>query len=652
MYGQPAWFGSYSFEGWAGAGEAVPRLIMHEVSHSYWGLFPVEGRPDLSWVRGPDGVAPALAQYRKDLETFMRQPPDRYEPLRDRFRNMPNLSEGDYPDLWHHGEADMVFFTGGNLDLVPPILRKYYSSFLTERGAAGESVVDWASALVWWRGLSDGQKRTAGEVFGLQHFPLDKYTLPSTSSQVPGSIEALLAGEERQRLRDFADQFDVIKSREFALVDAAGVNRGFSFWRNYLSEMKELHRKHPDVLDGNSSERARSLGGALNYYISIERLSPATQAETYRARSSDPVIRELAVLLKERAVLELFVTGAKQDSGGVEAVIGHYAAKLAVTAARADAVLAAGSGSVGRGAAELEKYLGSLSDDEMRSDTNVIFDLLRETDAALTTRIMPGMSDAALLRLLKLQPAGARSNEIGPARLLAAAGVVPGASLTAITAGAKTLAENSSGNFAIDRAYELAVFDMVERIGEKDPAAAVGVAAESGMRLQPWLDRGSTEMLSIFRREPAAAGRLVLSQESTRSSAQRVVHALAALDPDLAASLLSEMASRIDSAAVGGHAAARGALIEMAYDAYWTSLGAKIGPDPSLDARFIAALAKLRGKEWLQAGFTEAVASVRASSAAGETEPEFESEFRRTLTEAGKAADQGTAALIAGILRS
>ena len=651
MYGQPAWFGSYSFQSWAGAGEAIPRLVMHEVSHSYWGLFPVEGRPDLSWVRGPDGVAPALAQYRRDLETFMRQPPDRHEPLRDRFRNMPNLGQGDYPDLWHHGEADMVSFTGGDIDLVPPILRKYYSSFLTAHGAAGESVGDWASALVWWRGLSEEQKRTAGEVFGLQHFPLDKYTLPSTSSKVPSGVQATLAGEERQRLRDFADQFAVIKSREFALVDAAGVNRGFSFWRNYLSEMKEMHRKHPEVLGRNVSERARSLGFGLDLYISIERLSPASQAEAYRARSSDPVIRELAVLLKERAVLELFAAGTKQDHG-VEAVIGHYAAKLAVTAARADAVLAAGRENAGKGAAELEKYQGSLSDDEIRSDINVIFDLLREGHPALTALIMPGMSDAALLRLLKLQPASARSHEIGSARLLAAVGLVQGVSVSAITAGAKTLAENSSGNFVIDRPYELAVFDLIEDIGEKDPAAAVGAVAESGMRLQPWLDRGSTEMLSIFRREPAAAAKLIIRQESTRTSSQRVVHALVSLDPDLAAALLSEMAPTIDATAGGAHAAARGALLEMAYDAYWQSKGARIGPDPSLDARFVAELAKLRGKAWLQAGFTEAIAIVRASSARGETEQEFESEFRRTLSEAARAADMGTASLIADMLRS
>jgi hypothetical protein len=645
MYGQPAWFGSYGHDGWAGAGEAVPRLIMHEVSHSYWGEFAVEGRPELDWAPAQGSVPAALAQYRRDLETFLRQPPDRFEPLRDRFRNMPRLSAGDYPDLWHHGEADMVYFTGGDLDLIPPILRKYYSSFLTSQGVTGGGVDSWASAIAWWRGLDSGQRRAAGEVFGLQHFPLDRYTLPATpGARLPEHVQASLAGEERQRLLDFAEQFDLIKSREFALVDAAGVDRGFGFWRNYLSEMKELHRTYPDVLGRHDSDGAQRLGGALDFYISIERLSPASQVERYRARASDTNVRELAVLLKERAIIELFGAGAQQDTG-VEAVIGHYASKLGATAVRVDAVLAAGRESVTKGAAELERYLGTLSDREVKSDAGVIFDLLRETDAGLTARIMPAMSDTVLLRLLALQPAAARSQEIGPVRLLVAAGIVPGASVEAVAAGAKTLAQNTSGNFAIDLPYELAVFDVIEKIGEGDPVAAVKAIAESGLRLDPWTGRGSTEMLSIFSRAKGASARLIGDVQGPRASPQRVIHSIAGLDPELAAALLAEMAAQ------GRQDVASRALLEMAYDAYWRSLGARTGVGPALDARFIAALERLNGRQWLLSTFDEALSLVRAWTASGEVEQRFETELRRTLTEAAGASTGDTAALIGELLR-
>ena len=49
MRGEPGFFGSYGFGGWAGVGEAKPIGVMHELAHSYWGGFPVIGRPELVW---------------------------------------------------------------------------------------------------------------------------------------------------------------------------------------------------------------------------------------------------------------------------------------------------------------------------------------------------------------------------------------------------------------------------------------------------------------------------------------------------------------------------------------------------------------------------------------------------------------------------
>ncbi|MFW6175089.1 MAG: hypothetical protein ACOC5K_04850, partial [Chloroflexota bacterium] len=135
---QPAWFGSYGYQSWAGAGEAIPRSVIHELSHSFWGAFPVEGRPDLAPDYSLEGDPPVLDAYREDLLAFMRQPPDRFEPLRDRFRGMPNLDDGSYPDLHHFGEAEFVNMTGGRLDLVPPILRKYYTDYLSRSGVGSE----------------------------------------------------------------------------------------------------------------------------------------------------------------------------------------------------------------------------------------------------------------------------------------------------------------------------------------------------------------------------------------------------------------------------------------------------------------------------------------------------------------------------------
>ena len=93
MRAEPGFFGSYGFGLWAGVGEAKPIGVMHELGHSYWGGFPIIGRPELSWEK-EDGaeIAPALASYHQDILAFMAQPPDDYEFLRQRLRRLPEVS--------------------------------------------------------------------------------------------------------------------------------------------------------------------------------------------------------------------------------------------------------------------------------------------------------------------------------------------------------------------------------------------------------------------------------------------------------------------------------------------------------------------------------------------------------------------------------
>ena len=116
-----------------GVGEAKPIGVMHELGHSYWGGFPVIGRPELGWEKANGAeVAPALASYHQDILTFMAQPPDDYEFLRQRLRRLPEVSSENPEPLFHSLEADLPYTTGGDLGLVPPVLRRYWGHFLGE----------------------------------------------------------------------------------------------------------------------------------------------------------------------------------------------------------------------------------------------------------------------------------------------------------------------------------------------------------------------------------------------------------------------------------------------------------------------------------------------------------------------------------------
>ena len=628
MIGRPAWYGSHGAGGWAGAGEANPRIVLHELSHSWWGAFPVEGRPDLTWERVDGAISTALSQFHADVELFLRQPPDSFEPLRDRFRNLTNLSRGEYSDLKHFSEAEIVNMTGGNLSLIPPILRKYFSPFLAPEGVAAAQVVDWPSAIGWFRALPEEQSRIAKEVFGLQHFPQHLY------QDVPALAEAALDAhivnafqtEERQRLMDFAEQFDLVKGSSSAVYDAADVNRGFSFWRGYLSDKKQLHKLYPDVLGNHPSAAARELGAAFDFYIGLDDAAPESQATAVAERLDEPAIREFAVLLKPRAIVELFSGGAGSDV--IDKAISERAAKLAEIARRVDEIVAAARASEAVGAARLEDYLDSLSDDTLRSDLNITVDLIRETDRDVANSIFPLLSDAALRRLLEVKPDQAKAPEIGEARLLAAVGVTVDASAESITSGARLLTENSSGNFAIDRSYNEAVFDVIETLAASDPAAAIAALGESGMRLRPWIHRRTQDALEMIRSEMNLAAGLLAAASGPRETPAGLLHELIDHDPEIAAALLVEMENQ------GVEKIAQRTLMTLAFDAYWTDWGGVVGVDPSLDGRFLVELTRLRGAEWVEIRFRQAVRQVRIDIEANEADPQFIAQLRRTLTEA------------------
>ncbi|MBI4219372.1 MAG: hypothetical protein HY682_04445 [Chloroflexi bacterium] len=619
MIGQPAWFGSTGFDGYAGIGQTIPRTTIHELSHSIWGAFPIEGIAGDPGERDAEGTLKVVIEYHRLLEEFMRQPPDRFEPLRDRFRNMPNLYKGDYSDLEHFGEADMIYMTGGDIDLVPPVLRRFVDAFYGEKGLGGEDFVDWQSTIRWWHGLSDSERQIAGEVFGLQHFPLDKYSAlrPEGSRPLTTALKETLAGEERQRLVDFAEQLETVKEREGAVTDAAGVNRGFDFWRGYLNEIRDLHARHPQVLREHRVEQARQIGRAFDFYIEIQPLSPGEQAQRYRGRQADPYVEDFPFLLKARALVELFSGDRPQAGAGEEIgrIVAGYARQLADYARVADSVIAAARRSPEEGGARLEEFLNGLSDDDVRSSLGTVIDLLRESDPASTRDAMRNLSVPAILRLLELRPEIARSGEILVDQLLATVGVTDSASREALIAGVKRLVDHSSGNFAIDRPYDEAVYALLDRKALLDPGLVRDVFRESGLALLPWIEGHASRAAFVFKRDPGAAAKLIIDVADLRTPAPMLLHALVAADADMAAQVIAEADTEPDLVAR--------TFNQFAYDVYWSDLKAGPKVDLAADAKFLSRTVALKGANWTLPRIARGVALYRAAIDRGELEAEF-----------------------------
>ena len=395
MEGQPAWYGSTGYRGFTGVGQARPDVVAHELGHAYWGAFPVTGHPELSWEAAEGETIPsAMARYHEDLRRFMLQPPDRYEPLRERFRNFPNLNQGRLPDLIHAGEADIPRLTAGDLGLTPPILRKYFDQYMSDGGYGA-----WADLMGWYAGLDPEDKRLTDGYLQIAHIPTAAYSGVGRGegSGLDEEVRDILVGEERQRLIDFVEQFDLVLGDDDSLRDAAYVDRGFPFWRSYLREMFAIHKRHPGLV-----EEYESGGTEDSIAVAFEAL------ESAMGRGHGEAVEYLTKKLEEeRFPLQLpssprqpTAAGGSGTGGGRRRTtrpcrrepqrLWRSCATMLVTL---EMILEAGEGDPGAGARALEEHVRSLGVSDptkLQQNVDTILELLFSTDSQAAEAITGG----------------------------------------------------------------------------------------------------------------------------------------------------------------------------------------------------------------------------------------------------------------------
>ena len=399
MLGEPGFFGSYGFDSWAGVGEARPIGVMHELMHSYWGGFPVMGRPELEWRRDGDAAAPALAAYHRDILAFMAQPPDDYELLRQRLRNLPGVSAANTEPLFHSLEADLPYATGGDLGLVPPILRKYWGLFL-----ATGPFYDWDQAVGWFQSLPAPDRAVAGGYLGFEHLDLRQYgDLPPYAPPGVGLAAAAetLAGEERQRLADFAAQFDL-------LVGEAQLETDFQFWRRYLRDKVYLFRRHPGHLESLGPGRPRELSGALAFMAGLEGGPAARAAMLTDGIAAQPLLVNFLPAADHLTLLELFAANPELPDAPTLQATASFAQRLQPFAAAVDRVLAAGRESPERGAQALAGFLSDTGLDA-EQELRLFFGLFRDADQDAARRITAALDNGTVRALLPSAPVELRT---------------------------------------------------------------------------------------------------------------------------------------------------------------------------------------------------------------------------------------------------
>ena len=629
MRGEPGFFGSYGFESWAGVGEAKPIPLMHELGHSYWGAFPIIGRPDLEWQRreGVD-MASAMSAYHQDILAFMAQPPDEFEILRQRLRNLPDLSSTNTEPLFHNLEADLPHTTGGDLALVPPILSKYWGHFLTE-GPFGT----WEQAAGWLRSLAKEDRVVAGKFLGFEHLDLRHYQdIPafSPSSDLLATASETLAEEERRRLTDLAEQFDLLVGDPQLEVD-------FQFWRGYLQDKVALYQAHPEHLSTLSLPRASEISSSLAFLGTLEG-SPGTQAAALQERiSSRPFLVNFLPAVDDRTLVELFAGGPELPTTSTLQATAGFVERLQRYGALVDGVHAAGRRSPGEGTAALQEYL-DVADLEQEHDLKLFFDLFHSTDPSSARLIMAGL-DASMLQALMVPVPVQLRVILDPETLFEKLGITADAPEEKLTRGLMLLLDETSGNYRIDEPFLEQLFRVIAARAAGDTGGAAKVISNARFPLEGFILNQPAAVSLIMSGDIDTALDLVEASDPVLSPPPRIIYRMILADPSLAAMLVDGLDQRGETELVVD------SLAYFAYDKIRSDRFPGLPISLEQDGAFLQDLLDLKGEVWLADRLGTAVETFRSKARSGEISPHFLAQFRQTL-DAAAATTPGNSRIL------
>ena len=288
--------------------------------------------------------------------------------------------------LFHSLEADLPYTTGGDLGLVPPVLRRYWGHFL------GEGPFEtWERAVGWFQSLSHEERAVAGKYLGFEHLDLRQY--PDLAHYPPptgllATSARVLEVEERQRLTDFAEQFDL-------LLGDAQSEEDFRFWRGYLQDKVALYRSHPGHLESLDLPWASDLADALKFLSGLSG-TPESRASMLADRIYvQPFLVNFLPAVDNQILVRLFAAGPQFPPAATLQATASFVERLQRFGAVVDDIAVAGGESPEDGARALEEFLADTGL-EQEHDLKLFFDLFRDNDPPLARRIMSAVDPATV----------------------------------------------------------------------------------------------------------------------------------------------------------------------------------------------------------------------------------------------------------------
>jgi hypothetical protein len=558
-----------------------------------------------------------MRRYHTDTLKFMAQPPDEYELFRQRLRNLPELSARNTDPLFHTIEADLASMVGGDLALVPPLLRKYWDRFLQPR-----QLHTWRDAATWYLSLKDEDKRLADQYLGFQHLDLRQYQSwkQTEPSELPDSFRELIRREEQQRLIDFARDFDLV-------IEDPDQHENFNFWRGYLRDMLRIYQRYPELMDSLSFSRTEDVRSALKFLTNVQSLSPRDKAKRIASQMQrEPLLAHFLSALDNKTLLELFSLRLQLPPEASLKGTTEFVKKLQRFSPIVEEIVSAGKRSPSAGMQRLKKFLPGINL-KNRSEADLFFGMLREADNTVTKAVLKALDKDTFEDLIKATPVMLRFT-LDPKELSAALGVTEASSNDEIFKGINLMVKHPSGNFRIDEPYFDEAYRVIAVKSQTDTKAFLRLLADSPLPLERFVYSQPNTAAAIFLSDVNLTADLVEKSDPVVFPPARFVYTLAFADPDLAAKIVGILDKR------GKRNIVLESLAYMAYDK------PRLDANPSLqislekDGLFLKALVDTKGVQWLADTLQEVAQLYRQRIQQNEVDADFLAALVVTLNEA------------------
>ena len=453
------------------------------------------------------------------------------------------------------------------------------------------------------------------------------------------TAQAVLATEEKERLRDLAYGFDL-------LIGDPQKEENFEFWRRYLRDKVTLYRAHPDYLAVLSISRAEQLASALKFLAAEATGSPAQQAQLLAAQlAEEPFLVNFLPAVDNDVLVELFSSGAVLPEGETFQATASFVERLKVFGAKVDSVLQTGRTDPSRGAAELENFISETGLDQ-NDDLRLFFDLFRDSNRTVAKNVTLALSDEAVRGLMAPVPFQLRTY-LEPSELLPKPGITSASTdEQTLRVGIAVLIEEPSGNYQVDEPFLEALYEVMAERGEDDALETARLILDSPFPLEGMILAQPKAAATIFRSDIEIALFLATNSDSFLAPPWRIIYRLIKADPILAAEVLAEFHRRGEPDLVAE------SLAYLAYDKNRQELSSQLPVSLEQDGKFLSALLVAEGAPWLEARLGESVELFRQRVEGGEVSNDFLERYRETLEFAAAFLSGGeTRTILTGLIR-